>query len=124
MIFLPMEFGHKLQRTLHLHEGENGAADVQHLHQSRWARESKSLDNHLLLPCHLVMIRWKTNSLAVYLQRIRIGIIVWSLVCNLYILMLAGIFMPSYFDLELNMVYYAIPSVSPFMYSGLGIRCM
>ena len=55
MIGTTMEFGHKFHWTLHLSKGENGAASMQHLHQSRWARESKSLDNHLLLHHHLIM---------------------------------------------------------------------
>ena len=56
MIGTTMEFGNKFHWTLHLPVGENGAAYVQHLHQSRWARDSKSLDNHLLLHHHLIMI--------------------------------------------------------------------
>ena len=56
MIGTLLEFGHKFHWTLHLPGGENGAADMQHLHQSRWARESMSLDNHLLLHSHLIMI--------------------------------------------------------------------
>ena len=68
MILCPMEFGHKLHRSFHLLGGENVAANMQHLHQSRWARESMSLDNHLLLHHHLIMIELSFNTFTFYLQ--------------------------------------------------------
>ena len=94
MIGTTMEFGNKFHLTLHLPEGENGAAYMQHLHQSRWARESKSLYYHLLLhPHHLIMIGWKFNLFTFYLHWLGIGISIWSLLCqcNLDILMVASV---------------------------------
>ena len=96
MILCLMEFGHKLHRSFHLLGGENVAANMQHLHQSWWARESKSLDNHLLLLFHLVMLEGKTSSLIFYLQLLGIGINILSCVCCLVSLMLIGILMPMY----------------------------
>ena len=95
MIGTTMEFGHKFHWTLHLLGGENGAAYMQHLHQSRWARESMSMDNHLLLRHHLIMIEWSLNTFTFYLQVLGIGISILSLFnyCLYYlvILMLAGL---------------------------------
>ena len=74
-----MEFGNKYHLTLHLPEGENGAAYMQHLHQSQWARESMSMDNHLLLRHHLIMIEWSLNTFTFYLQVLGIGNSILSL---------------------------------------------
>ena len=94
MIGTTMEFGNKFHLTLHLPEGENGAAYMQHLHQSRWARESMSMDNHLLLRHHLIMIEWSLNTFTFYLQVLGIGISILGLFsywhCYFDILMLAG----------------------------------
>ena len=74
MIFIPMEFGHKFQRTFHLVGGENEVAIMQHYRQSWWAQESKSLENHLLLFYHSIIIEWKTDSLTSYLHWLGIRI--------------------------------------------------
>ena len=89
-----MKFVRKLHWPPHLPGGEIEAADMQHLHQSRWARESKSLYYHLLLhPHHLIMIGWKFNPFTFYLHWLDIGISIWSLLCLccLDILMVASV---------------------------------
>ena len=94
MICFFMEFGHKLHCTrCLLGGGEFGAANMQHWHQSRWARESKSLDNHLLLHFHLIMINWMVNPFTFYLQWLGIGTNIWSLFCQCcyVILMVASV---------------------------------
>ena len=93
MICTSMKFVHKLHWPPHLLGGEIEAADMQHLHQSRWARENKSLYYHLLLhPHHLIMIGWKYNPFTFYLHWLGIDISTWSLICTLDILMLADMF--------------------------------
>ena len=79
MICTSMKFVHKLHWPPHLQGGEIDAADMQHLHQSRWARESKSLDNHLLLHHHLIMIELSFNTFTFYLHVLGIGISILSL---------------------------------------------
>ena len=99
MIFLPMEFGHKLHGSPHLLGGEIGAAYMQHLHQRRWARESMSLDNHLLLHSYMIMIEWMFNLFTFYPQWLGIGISIWSLFwcCCLVILVVAGVLVYVFF---------------------------
>ena len=84
-ICITMEFGYKFHWALHLLEGENRAVIMQHLYQSRWSWESKSLDNHLLLQFYANMIEWMFNSLTLYLQWLDIDISIWSLLCNYYL---------------------------------------
>ena len=100
MIAMSMEFGHKFHWTLQLPGGENGAASMQHLHQSRWARESMSLDNHLLLHHHLIMIELSFNTFTFYLHVLGIGISILSLfnycLCYPDILMVPGLLVCMY----------------------------